>query len=109
MKIDSLQTFNIEKEYQDLDVIIMLESHLTYLRSISSIIDFPQTFTVKYVGDFYGLLQELGYQSNDFYIIMQVNDMKSPSDYKGTQNYFYLPPMAEVERLVTIETTKKIY
>lgn len=109
MKIEYLTTYNLDEDYYDQYTINTLESHLTHLRSMSTLGTFHQTLTVKYAGDYYGLLSELGYHPNYHYVIMRINNMSSPTEYTGKENYLFVPPIEEIVKIVSTAATKKDY
>ncbi|HRM29451.1 MAG TPA: hypothetical protein PLH48_02845 [Acinetobacter johnsonii] len=76
---------------------IVLEDHLTYLINHPS----SEVFTVepgpahKYEGDFYGLLQAYKLPAYMHWIIMRMNSMTSPMEYRDNK-LDILKPSAEV-------------
>lgn len=98
---------NDELTYSDPGFLVMIESHLTYLRGLSS--NYVMTATnqqgFKYEGDFFGLLNELGIEKKYHHIVMRVNGYLSSADYKGDVLDIVIPSLDEVTLLKTTYQT----
>lgn len=55
----------------------------------------------KYKGDFYGLLLSLGISLNYHWIIMRMNGLASPEDYKGTELLICIPSTSVIDTLIS--------
>lgn len=90
---------------------VLLESHLTYLKNLSSVV--VRTVTAqqgaKFRGDFYGLLKSMQVQENLHYLTLRINNLFSPEDYQGDQLNILIPPAEKLGLLGNIAntTTKK--
>jgi len=98
----------IEDVYYDLNFIIMLESHLTYLRSSETLrsVEITSFQGYKWEGDLYGLLDVIGIQKKYHYITMRVNGYDSSSDFKGDVEYLLVPDFNTINTLKNIFLTK---
>ena len=82
--------------------------HMTYLRSL------PSTKTtvvsdyqcIKYEGDFWGLLQDLGVPPQYHPFVTVFNGYTNPFDYRGTQDVILLPDLQELEVILKVNMTK---
>jgi hypothetical protein len=107
-----MDILNIHPEIDDIDIdrsfTIILESHLTYLKTKGDVSLLPVTEHQgdKYEGDLYGLLSDLKVKSNYHYLIMRMNGYDSSSDYKGTTQGIIVPDYKEVNLLKNIYLTK---
>jgi hypothetical protein len=81
-----------------------VEFHLPYLLSDAGTSSFAVTpsDTIKYNFDFYGLLQAYGKPVNLHYIIMRMNNLKSPTDYDGSFSSIVVPSSTTVQRLLAV-------
>lgn len=109
MKILNLQP-NIESINNDPKYIDMLESHLTYFRTLNTntLIAVSNQLNYKYEGDFYGLLTELGVDRNHHYLVMRLNGLAHSGDYKGNLDNVLIPDISEVNLLTNIYRTVNI-
>lgn len=83
----------------------VLESHMGLLRNLTStqLVAIEPNLAYKYEFDFYGLLQEKGVAEHLHWVIMRVNDMVDPRDFKAEMDRF-LVPTAEV-----IDSIRKLH
>lgn len=93
----------------DIGFITLLETHLTYLRTHGegTVMAVLPRLNVKYEGDFYGLLGELGVDVKYHYITMRVNFLSNSGDYSGNLDQIVIPSITEIEILANIYLTKK--
>lgn len=107
MQINNLQT-DLDDVYNDSNFLVMLETHLNYLKTTGNIgykpISEHQSF--KFEGDFYGLLNELGLDKKHHYVVMRLNSLDSSSDYKGNIFNVFIPDLTEVNLLKNIYMTR---
>lgn len=61
---------------------------------------------IKYEGDFWGLLQELGVPPAYHPFVTVFNGYTHPSDYKGTPDIILLPDLQEMEVILKVNMTK---
>lgn len=79
------------------------ETHLHYLRTD------PETYEMEldpltadvWVGDFYGLLNQLRIDKKFAYLIMRINGYTSASDFNGDRKTLLIPSPTAVSRIVT--------
>jgi len=108
MQIHDLSNDIGELIYSTHEFKILIESHLTYLRTTNiTTTAVDQQKNYKFEGDFYGLLAELNISKEFHYVIMRVNGYESSSDFKGDVEYIVMPDLAEVQMLANILETKK--
>lgn len=90
----------------DLTYYTVLESHVEQLKKNATIIDVKPYIADIYVGDFDGLLTELGYRDKKFhYLIRRVNNLDSSGQYDGTQLELLIPNVAEMSAIYAIYTS----
>lgn len=94
--------------YYDGDFLILLESHLTYFREnkITGTIAVEPAIAMKYRGDLYGMLKEIGVPSKYHYMVMRLNGYKSGADYLGDKTDFLEPDYKEIDLLQQIFQTQ---
>lgn len=61
---------------------------------------------IKYEGDYWGILQELGVQPQYHPFITAFNGYMHPSDYRGTQDIVQIPDMQAMEVILKVNMTK---
>lgn len=78
-----------------------VEDHLPYLKSlkVNQVINVEPMQAYKYAGDFFALLTSLNIPMKYHWIVMRLNDMLSPQDYKDTQLEFIYPPPDELKKI----------
>lgn len=79
----------------------MIEDHLSYLRARADndVITVEPLVAYKYAGDFFGLMMHHGVLPQHHWIVMRVNDLISPQDYKDTTLFFIKPKEAVITGL----------
>lgn len=99
----------IDNTYNDPGFFILLESHLTYLRTKNNVtaVTITQHQGYKFEGDLYGLLNDLSIEKKYHYIVMRVNYYLSSADYLGDRDSLLIPDLNEVELLKQIYDSKK--
>mgnify|MGYP007069470120 CR=1 FL=1 len=108
MLIQNLQT-DLDDVYYSNAYFVMIESHLSYLKSLKD----NQTFSItkqqndKYEGDFYGLLNELNFEKRYHYPIMRINGLDNSNDFEGDRDFILVPSLQEVNLLTRILTSKQ--
>lgn len=80
----------------------VIENHLTYLKNISStrLLPIPDHSRVKYVGDFYGLLQEMGVRHDMFWICLRVNGLHEIADSTDNMVDIFIPSKVSIDTLL---------
>ena len=98
----------VPDDYYDPDFLILLESHLTYFlnNKITGSITVEPTMAMKYRGDLFGMLKEIGVQSKYHYMVMRLNGYKSSADYLGDRMEFLQPDFSEIDLLKQIFKTQ---
>ena len=81
----------------------VLEDHMTYLRSHpeNSEVTIAPNIGYKYIGDLAGVLHHYNVPYNLHWIVMRMNHMTSPIDYRDTMLNLDIPSFTAVERLRT--------
>lgn len=110
MQIHNL-TPPIEQTYFEHDFLVILESHLTYLRTNGNLrlVTVSEHQNFKYEGDLYGLLDDLDVIKKFHYITARVNGYESSSDFKGDVEYLVVPDYTEIEMLKSVYQTKNSF
>ncbi len=107
MQINKLMP-SVEEVYMQHDFLVLIESHLTYLRTSvnATLVAVTEHQNYKYEGDLYGLLDDLTIDKKFHFIIARVNNFVNSSDFKGDIQYLIVPDLSEVELLKSIFQTK---
>lgn len=108
MYINRLVKNTSDNGYFEHNFIVMLESHMTTLRTSENLtpINVTSQQNYKYVGDLYGLLTELGIDLKYHYITSRFNGYKNSNDFKGDKEVLILPDFSQIELLKTLQQTK---
>lgn len=78
----------------------VFEKHLTSVKANSpDLREVSKSQTIRYHGDFYGLLKELNIAYDFWWYILRLNDMTSPVEYKGA-NTFRVPNKGYIESIL---------
>lgn len=79
----------------------MIEDHLQWLitNPTSAPITIEPGIAYKYAGDLEGVLRYQGVSNRLHWIIMRMNAMTSPSDYRDTMLQLHVPEPSVIERL----------
>lgn len=82
----------------------MIEDHLTIIRNQpdTQVVDIEPLVAYKYAGDFFGLMMSQNIAPQYHWIIMRVNDLISPQDYKDDQLTFIKPSYTFINRLTSV-------
>jgi hypothetical protein len=97
-----------EDVYFDPRFLTVIESHLTYLRSLpdNSFLTVTDLLAYKYEGDFYGLLFELGVPHYLHQIVLRINGYSSSADYKSEMHPIVMPKESAIQLIAnTFQTT----
>ena len=107
MQIDILSD-PIEDTFMDKNFLILLESHLTYLRNTTAVkaLIISNQQLVKYIGDFYGLLDDLRINKKYHYITMRLNNLTNRGDFNSDKTFILIPDFEEINLLKNIYLTK---
>lgn len=109
MKINFLTNDTGEDIFYSNEFIVLIESHLEYLRTTNSqLISVTDLQSYKYEGDLYGLLEELRYEKKFHYAITRVNGYKNSNDYNGEPISLLIPSLSEIVRIASILQTETI-
>lgn len=107
MKINSMVPV-IDNTYFEHDFLNMIEDHLTYLRENKITVEAVSNLqSIKYQGDLYGLLDNLGYQKKYHLAIARVNGFKNSNDFSGEETQLIIPDISYIDILRQIYKTKK--
>lgn len=81
----------------------VLEDHMTYLRTHpdNTVVTVAPNIGYKYIGDLAGVLHHYNVPYNLHWIVMRMNHMTSPIDYRDTMLNLDIPSFTAVERLRT--------
>lgn len=98
----------VEKVHNDPSYIVTLESHLTHLRKSPDLkmVNITSLQQGKFEGDFYGLLQDLGYATAYHYAILRINGYDSPTDYAGDPISILIPSQSDLDMLKNTHMTR---
>lgn len=106
MRISELAQ-EVEAVHNDLAYLNMMESHLTYLRTVDAVkvsaVSEHQGY--KFEGDFYGLLDDLMVDKEYHYTTLRLNGYESTTDFKGDVTHILIPNFSTVNLLKNIYQT----
>ena len=107
MQINNIQS-SFDQIYFDHNFLVMIESHLTYLKTVGNVrlTEVSNHQNYKFEGDLFGLLDDLHVPKNFHYITARVNGYENSADFQGDKQYLLLPDGNEIEQLKTIYQTK---
>ena len=110
MQITQLKP-TIEDIFFEHNFIVILESHLTYMRFNNnlSIVDVSKHQNYKYEGDLYGLLDDLSIEKKYHFITIRLNGYESSNDFKGDTNFLVLPDFNLIEMLHSVYQTQNSF
>lgn len=75
----------------DRDYYVLLETHIAYIRSLSSYVSIPPNTASIYQGDFDGLLENMRIPKKYHYLIRRINGIVNSVDYDGETTSVLLP------------------
>lgn len=95
---------------KSIDELMVVNRYLPYIENRSDIIrvDIPPTTARKWVGDFYGLMHELGLVRNDYLATLHLNNLTDPSQYDGSENFVLIYRSARLQDILTLERMRPI-
>lgn len=107
MPINQLMVDSGAAIYYDADFRRVLETHLGLLRNLEETrwVEIKQHLAYKYEYDFYGLLQELSVPQHLHWVILRVNNMVDPREFKTEMAQFLYPPAEVVDRIRKLYAT----
>ena len=108
MLIDNLLLNPGPNIYYDSQFRIVLEDHMTYLRNLNTTrrieIDIQNAY--KYEGDLFGLLFTLNINPHLHFIVMRLNNMRSPTEYTNEIRSLLIPDETQISRIISAYKTK---
>jgi len=109
MDINNINSSNdYDTVYCEPNFLFMLDTHLDYLRKTGNVIrvHILDRQNYKYIGDLFGLLNEININKEFHYIVMRLNNYLSSSDFNGDISELLIPDFNEVNVLKNIYQTK---
>lgn len=90
----------------------MVEDHLTYIQQMSTtsvrvIAQDEMAVLNRYVGDFYGFLDAIGYERRYFWTILRINGFRCRFDLDLTLTQFLLPDWSFIDKLAQLSKEKR--
>lgn len=88
----------------------ILSDHFTYLLTAGNVhtVVITEHQSIKFEGDFWGLLLDLGIPPTFHPFITYVNGYAHPADYAGTAGFVIIPDHGEMELILKINSTNTI-
>ncbi len=82
----------------------VVEDHMTYLRTRpdNQVISIEPMVAYKYAGDYFGMLLHHKVFTHHHWIVMRINGLISPQDYRDTMLSFIKPPDKTMELLRSV-------
>lgn len=100
--LDQLET--IPSEFTNDKAITSLLAHQTHLSTKDvSLIDVTGQQNDKYLGDFWGLLDDLSIPKKFHWAVAMLNGVRDSSAYTGNLDAIVMPTLNEIEAIVAIE------
>ena len=77
---------------------VVLEDHMTFLRSHpdNDLLNIEPAQAYKYAGDLFGILQYYNLSPYLHWIVMRVNGMTSPTEFRDTTTALIIPSMSVI-------------
>lgn len=93
--------------YYDADFRRVLESHMGILRKLDStqLVAIEPQLAYKYEFDFYGMLQERNVSEHMHWVILRLNDMVDPREFKATMDRFLVPAAEVIDAIRRLHMT----
>lgn len=86
-----------------------LDSHIEYLKTAGKpelkMID--QKFIGQYIGDFYAILQDMGYPAKYHRVTMLINGLTSPTQFVGQFMEILIPDLSVIDGILAVYNTGK--
>lgn len=103
-------TPDLDEVFNDPNFLIMLESHLTYLKTNGNVVRYNITEhqNYKFEGDLFGLLDDIHLDKKHHHVVMRVNGYESSADFKGDVSSLLIPDLSELSLLQNIYMTRNI-
>lgn len=89
---------------------LTVETHLNYIKEVSAnnVVGIIPADAYKYEADLFGLLQKLRVETRYHWVVMRLNDMTSPNQFRVDRTFLLLPDYQVLERLRQVhQTTSK--
>jgi len=82
----------------------VVESYIPYLREhpTTQVIGVEPDIAYRYEGDFYGLLKTMRVPAQYHWIILRLNNMVHPADFKEIGTAIMIPAVSEIENIVRL-------
>jgi hypothetical protein len=108
MTIDGLMNSYGDNIYYDIGFRSVLEDHIAFLKQNpqTRIIAITANNAYKYVGDYFGLLNETNITPSLHWLVMRMNDFTSPTENKDDIRSILVPDIALVERIKGVYLTQ---
>lgn len=102
MSVISLQERPLEINYFSAGFRAIIEDHLQILRNTAKLhtVEVSGFQELKYQGDFYGLLRDMGIDHDYHWITLRLNDLHSPMDYQGNLVNIKIPKIDYIKFLL---------
>ena len=86
----------------------VLEDHMTYLRehSENSVQSIEPNIAYKYIGDLTGVLHHYRVPYHLHWVVMRMNNMTSPVDYRDTMLSLIIPSFSAVDKIRAAHKTQ---
>lgn len=86
----------------------VLEDHMTYLRNHAenTVLSIEPNIGYKYLGDLAGVLHHYRIPYQLHWVVMRMNNMTSPIDYRDTMLTLDIPSFSAVDKLRTTHKTQ---
>ena len=96
-----------ESHVLELGYVILMETHLVYLRNHknTTVVDVTAQVAEKYIGDLNGLLDTLAIDKKYYYLITRMNGYLSSEEYDGTATTFMVPDFSEASQILAMYTS----
>jgi hypothetical protein len=110
MDINNLATTSGNPTYYDKNFLLHMESHFTYLASRDGAKQYPVDphTAYKYRGDFYGLLDTMRIPRQYHSIVMRLNHLSCPGDFKADMESVLIPDLKEIDLIQSVYSQKVV-
>jgi len=99
MQVNKLTRNNVIKNHTE-EAYQRLQDHVTFLKEFLSVVEVKPVVAQKYIGDFYGLMDELDVDWKYHHINLIMNGYDNPQDYHGLPVVVIVDNVNDVDRIL---------
>lgn len=103
-KLETLKDITLtgQEVFYTTDFMLVLEAHLPYLKKDATIQPVDLTTSVKFVGNFTGLLINLGFSLDHCWLVQRLNGLRSSDDFDGKLTELLVPNAESLNKVLEL-------